>query len=153
MRKRSVRAKAVAGRQTKIQAYDPRRYRRPSSELIQDAARKVLTRASHHTSSQRALQQAILPLLRRNEPLSAITGRRMRMILLSTPGVRVTVRFAERAHRRPPSRCPVCATELEGIQNRTLEDGQVTLGYRCRNCGYWTHLRSRIPVRYSYQWE
>jgi hypothetical protein len=35
-------------------------------------------------------------------------------------------------------------------QNETIFGGKVTLGYKCRACGYWTGLKRRVPVRYIF---
>jgi C4-type Zn-finger protein len=75
----------------------------------------------------------------------------MRQVLLDEPGVRIEVRYTEKTTRRAlNNRCPVCRSALRAIRNRTLEGDRVVLGYRCGRCGYWTHLRRRVPVRYRF---
>jgi DNA-directed RNA polymerase subunit RPC12/RpoP len=74
----------------------------------------------------------------------------MRALLLEVPGLRLRVRYAERPTRRPLARCPVCGGSLRPIRNQTLLGDEVTLGYRCGRCSYWTHLKRRVPVRYQF---
>ncbi len=92
----------------------------------------------------------MLPALAAKDPLAALGGWRLRRLVLGSPGIRVDVRYAERATRRPLSSCPVCGAPIAPIRNRTLEGDRVVLGYRCTRCGYWTHLHRRTPVRYRF---
>ena len=126
------------------------KFRRPPAEVVRSLARKTLGRQGGRVPSQAALRRALLPGLRSRDPLFVLGGVRLRQILLDAPGVRVDVRYAERATRRPLQRCPVCHAPLRPIRNRTLEGDRVTLGYRCTKCAYWTHLHRRMPVRYRF---
>ena len=125
------------------------RYHRPGPEAVERAARAALARPASRGASQRELLARVLPILRRRDPIAALGGRRLRGILLDVPGVRLDVSYREEATRRPLTRCPVCSGPILPIRNRTLDEDRVTLGYRCPKCGYWTHLRRRVPVRYS----
>lgn len=126
------------------------RYRRPDPDAVRRAARRALARSGRSFSSQAALRRHLLKLLREEEPLFSLGGKRMRRLLVSEPGIHLKVRYAERPSRRPLSRCPVCGSSLAAIRNRTLLEDRVTLGYRCTKCGYWTHLKRRVPVRYEF---
>lgn len=126
-------------------------FRRPPPEAVRRAAEAALARHRGPVPSQGALLRSVAPLLRREDPLFALGGRRLRALLLESPTVRVGVEFAERPTRRPLTACPVCGGPLAPIRNRTLLDDRVTLGYRCPRCGYWTHLKRRVPVRYSFR--
>jgi hypothetical protein len=109
-----------------------------------------LARRGRPYASQAELRRALLPLLRREDPLLAIGGRRMRRLLIGSGRVRVRVRYSERADRPPLAWCPVCGADVRPIRNRTLIGESVTMGYRCSRCAYWTHLRRRVPVRYAF---
>jgi hypothetical protein len=128
----------------------PPHYRRPDTETVRWAARRALARGGKAYPSQAALRRAVLPLLHQRDPLFSLGGRRMRALLVDVPGLALRVRYAERPTRRPLGRCPVCAGRLRPIRNRTLLGDAVTLGWRCPRCGYWTHLRRRVPVRYVF---
>jgi hypothetical protein len=92
----------------------------------------------------------MLPFLRGEDEMFALGAGRMRRLLLDSPAVRLEVSYARRAHLPPLERCPVCGSSLIPIRNRTLTEGEVTLGYRCSRCRYWTHLDRRVPVRYRF---
>jgi hypothetical protein len=128
----------------------PVRYRRPSAEVIQRAARRVVRGGKASFASQAEFRLALLKLLRRDEPLAVLGGPRLRRLLIDVPGVRMSVRFTERATARPLVACPVCGSPLAPIHNRTLTGGTVVLGQRCTRCDYWTHGVRRVPVRYLF---
>jgi hypothetical protein len=127
------------------------RFRRPPPEAVATAALDLLRRRRGVPPNQAELARAIGPKLRDDLPEAALGGRRLRRILLKTPGVRVDVTYAERGRGVPPRVCPVCGGSLDPIRNTTLDGPGVELGARCRACGYWTHLKRRVPVRYSFR--
>jgi hypothetical protein len=126
------------------------KFRRPAAEVVQRAARRVVRGGKASFTSQAEFQRVLLRLLRRDEPLAVLGGARLRRLLLDVPGVRMTVRFTERATSRPLVACPICSSPLVPIHNRTLTGGTVVLGQRCTRCDYWTHGTRRVPVRYLF---
>ena len=128
----------------------PVRYRRPTAEVVQRAARRLVRGGKASFASQAEFREALLKVLRRDEPLAVIGGARLRRLLIDVPGVRMTVRFTERAVSRPLVACPVCGSPLAPIHNRTLSGDTVVLGQRCTRCDYWTHGPRRVPVRYLF---
>lgn len=127
------------------------RFRRPPPEAVAAAALDLLRRRRGIPPSQAELARAVAPRLRDDLPQAALGGRRLRRILLATPGVRVDVMYAERGTGPLPTVCPVCGQALTPIRNSTLDGPRVELGARCRSCGYWTHRKRRVPVRYSFR--
>ena len=127
------------------------RFRRPPAEAVASAALELLRRRRGVPPNQAELARAVAPRLQDDLPQAALGGRRLRRILLRTPGVRVDVTFAERGRGAPPRACPVCGGALAPIRNTTLDGPGVQLGARCPSCGYWTHLKRRVPVRYSFR--
>lgn len=125
-------------------------FHRPAADAVRVAALRALRRAGRPFESQEALLRAMLPLLRDDDAQFALGAGRMRRLLLDSPAVRLEVSYARRANQRPLERCPVCGSALEPIRNRTLTEGEVTLGFRCPRCRYWTHLDRRVPVRYRF---
>jgi len=124
------------------------KFRRPADELLRRAARRVVRGGKASFPSQAAFREAVLSVVRRDEPLATVSGRRLRRLLIGLPGVRLSVHFTERSGGAPPEICPVCASELAPIRNRTLTGDSIVLGRRCTRCDYWTHGNRRVPVRY-----
>lgn len=128
-----------------------RRYHHVPAEEVRSVALELVRRARGPFASQRVLVRAVRRRLRADDPLAALGGPRLRRLLITTPGVRVDVEFAERSALGPLTRCPVCGSEVVPIRNKTLDAAAVTLGFRCPTCGYWTHRRRRVPVRYTFR--
>ncbi|MCI4350840.1 MAG: hypothetical protein L3K15_04945 [Thermoplasmata archaeon] len=119
--------------------------------MVRTVALELLRARSRPFPSQVAFAAEIVGRLQRVDPGLVVGGARLRRILLETTGVVVRVRYGERAGPPASDLCPVCRSPLRRIPNRTLEGGTVTVGYRCPRCGYWTHLRRRVPVRYIFE--
>jgi hypothetical protein len=128
-----------------------RSYHHVPAEEVRDAALELVRRARGPYSSQRELVRAVRRRLRADDPLAAVGGPRLRRILITAEGVRVDVEFAERNVRGTLESCPVCGSPVAPIRNRTLDAAAVTLGFRCATCGYWTHRKRRVPVRYTFR--
>jgi len=125
------------------------RFRRPSAELVARAARRAVRGGKASFPSLAAFRAAVVEALRREEPLAAIGGPRLRRLLVTIPGVKMTVHYTERPDSPLPEWCPVCGSALEPIRNRTLTGETVVLGRECTRCAYWTHAARRVPVRYT----
>ena len=126
------------------------RFRRPADELVRRQARRLVRGGKASFRSQSAFRDALLELVRRDEPLAALGGARLRRLLVGVPGVRISVHYRERPGVPPPQRCPVCGAPLRPIRNRTLTGSSIVLGQRCERCDYWTHGHRRVPVRYLF---
>lgn len=116
---------------------------------MEEAAGRLSLRGKLEYPSQEAFLLAVRRELRALDAGSRIGARRLRRVLLDAGRLRLRIAYSERVDRRPLPWCPVCVDALRPVVNQTLEGDRVTLGYRCRRCGYWTHLNRRVPIRYS----
>lgn len=124
-------------------------YALPGDAQILEAALAAL-KARRTVRSETALLKSVRATLRKADPKFTVGRRRLRLVCLRSGKVEVTAftRFSD--ERRPISRCPVCRGAIAPIKNKTVYDGSVTLGYRCKDCGYWTGIKRRIPTLYVY---
>lgn len=124
-------------------------YSLPSDEQILEAALEAL-KHRRTVRSETALLESVRGTLRKADPAFTVGRRRLRLVALHSGKVEVTAftRFSD--ERRVITKCPVCRGAIRPLKNRTVYDGSVTLGYRCKECGYWTGIRRRIPVLYVY---
>jgi hypothetical protein len=125
------------------------KFRRPASEIVARAARRAVRGGKASFPSLTAFRAAVVEEIRRDEPLAAVGGRRLRRLLVSVPGVRLTVRYTERPDGPLPDVCPICGSSLAPVRNRTLTGEVIVIGRACPRCAYWTHAARRVPVRYT----
>ncbi len=128
-----------------------RRFHHVPPDEVRSAALELVRRSRGAFSSQGELLRAVRRRLRAEDPLAAVGGARLRRLLITTPGVRVEVEFAERNVPGPLVACPVCGGAVVPIRNQTKDAAAVTLGVRCPTVGYWTHRKRRVPVRYTFR--
>lgn len=124
-------------------------YRKPSDTEVLDAIKDALRRHGV-ISSQRKFAELVLRELRRHDPDYSVSEPRIRRLALASGLVTVETRTRESGEKTSASMCPVCGGRTERIRNLTVYGGTVTRGYRCRNCGYWTGLKRRVPTLYIF---
>lgn len=123
-------------------------YAIPSEEELVEAIKGVLGERKI-IPSQRELK-ALLDQRLGSKGNFRVSGPRARLIALQSGLVDLQVHCRETEVVRSLFRCPVCGNKLKRVRNMTVFGGSVTLGYRCRQCPYWTGLRRRVPVRYVF---
>ncbi|MEM3444737.1 MAG: hypothetical protein QXJ27_05865 [Thermoplasmata archaeon] len=131
------------------QSKKERKYFLPSNETILAAA-KSLSIAGRTVDSQEKLRKLILGKLLKENNLYRLSGERLRKVLIKGGVVKVQIVAREAVGKRPYFLCPVCDGKLTKIVNQTLNGTEVIIGYRCPVCGYWTHRKKRVPVRYIF---
>jgi ribosomal protein L34 len=117
----------------------------PSPEIVRFVLMKTLR--GRKVISQRELASIVARELAKAGDYS-ISGRRVRMIALETPGVRV------RTHTKQgpvPRRCPSCAGALSRSYSRNLRGRKVLSGVLCRRCGYAGSNSRFAPLRYDFE--
>ena len=130
-----------AGEPSRPKPARPPRFTRPEVDVIARAARRAVRGGKASFPSLAAFRAAVVGEVRREEPLAAVGGRRLRRLLVTVPGVRLSVRYTEKSDGPLPELCPVCGADLVPIRNRTLTGETVVLGKSCPRCSYWTTRR------------
>lgn len=124
-------------------------YRKPSDTEILDAIKGALRRHGV-INSQKKFAELVLRELRRHDSDYSVSEPRIRRLAIANDLVTVDTRTRESDEKTSAGLCPVCGGRTERIRNLTVYGGTVTRGYRCRNCGYWTGLRKRVPTLYIF---
>lgn len=124
-------------------------YRIPSDTEIIQAIKEVLDRYGA-ISSQRKLTELVLRSLRRHDSDYTVSEERVRKLAIANGLATIDIRCRETKDKTSAGSCPVCDGKTEMIKNLTVYGGSVTMGYRCRTCGYWTGLRNRVPTLYVF---
>ncbi len=123
-------------------------YRIPKDDQVLAALRRA-TDLKPLVDSQRKLKRLVDRELRGEEGFRVGEGR-LRKIAIDSKLFELRILTRETRARKAIVKCPVCGERLQRLRNATVFGGTVTLGYRCGTCGYWTGLRRRVPVRYTF---
>jgi DNA-directed RNA polymerase subunit M/transcription elongation factor TFIIS len=128
-------------------------YKIPKADILALAIKEAL-REQKTVISQAKLTELVNAKLKKMDPEYAASEERVRRITLITKLAKVEIQTRELEARSRNAPCPVCGKKrMRKIQNRTIFDGKVTLGYKCRSCGYRTGLKRSVPVRYIFNAE
>lgn len=123
-------------------------YKIPSDKEITRAIRKVIKKCS--ISSQCKLRELVQAELSKRDPEYRVSGTRVRHLAISSKSVKLEIVVRHGGDIGEMHLCPVCTGKLKSIRNKTLYDWDVTLGYKCPKCPYWTSRHLRIPRRYIF---
>ncbi len=128
-------------------------YSIPSDKEVMDALKYVMRR-NKGINSLNKLRNLVLSELKNKNPNYTVGFERIRKLAVTAPFVNTDI-YARKSDKKEPLRgkCPVCGNKLEKRKNETIFGGSVTLGYKCKQCPYWTTLERRIPTRYSFEYK
>ena len=124
-------------------------YHIPSDEKVEKALQKVFKKY-HTISSQRKLKKIVEKELITKKKQFHVSERRLRNIVLKSGLVNIEIHSREGDPHKILTRCPVCNASLRRVKNLTIWGGEVTIEFRCSNCGYWTGKKKRIPTLYVF---
>ncbi|MBU0497961.1 MAG: hypothetical protein KKC68_00215 [Candidatus Thermoplasmatota archaeon] len=124
-------------------------YHIASDDRIIQAIRRVFKKY-RQVSSQTRLKTLVEKELQTKKKNFQVTGARLRLLIFLHRLADVEIHTREGDPRKILTRCPVCTGSLTRVKNQTIWGGEVTLEFRCKNCGYWTGKKKRIPTRYVF---
>jgi len=124
-------------------------YHIPSNDQIKVALIEVLKKF-RTVQSQNRLKDLVIKELDTNKKKFGITGSRLRNIAINSDFIKLEIHTREGDPNKLMIRCPVCRGTLKRVKNLTIWGGEVTIEFRCPNCGYWTGKKKRIPTRYVF---
>ncbi|MCK5548701.1 MAG: hypothetical protein KAI64_06775 [Thermoplasmata archaeon] len=131
-------------------------YKIPSDEQVVEALTEVFKKR-RVVGSQAALKKLVdkeLRILSRTEKGEKVDCKvsqpRLRLLAIKNGVAGIEIHCRESVRRTSLTRCPVCAFKLRRVKNLTVFGGTVTIGYRCKKCGYWTGIKQRVPTRYVF---
>jgi len=127
-------------------------YHIPSDEKIIKAVTKVLKKY-RTVSSQHRLKELVENELKTKNDEFHVSGSRIRNLVLKSDLVRIEIHSREGSPDKVLHRCPVCNNSLKKVKNQTIFGGEVTIEFRCSNCGYWTGKKKRIPTLYVFHFK
>lgn len=124
-------------------------FRRPSDTEVVEAIKDALQRHGV-ISSQRKMTELVLRELKRHDSDYTVSEARVRKLALENNLASLEIKCRDAKDKSRAGSCPVCGGKMERIRNLTVYGGTVTMGYKCRLCGYWTGLKKRVPTLYVF---
>jgi len=124
-------------------------YKIPKADVLAEAIQGAL-REQSMVISQTLLTKLVVSQLKRMDPQYTASEERIRRIAVVRKLAKLVIETREADERSKKVRCPVCGSKTKKVQNETIYGGTVTLGYKCQSCGYWTGMKRRVPVRYTF---
>ena len=124
-------------------------YHIPSDIQIETALQKVFKKI-RTVQSQNKLKKFVTEELNTKKKKFGVSGSRLRNIAIKSGFVKLEIHSREGDPKKILAKCPVCGSVLQRVKNLTIWGGEVTIEFRCSNCGYWTGKKKRIPTRYVF---
>ena len=125
-------------------------YHIPSDEQVIKALKKIFSK--HRTiNSQIRLKNFVEKELKTKDKNYGVSNTRLRNIAINSDFIKLEIHSREGDPHKTMNKCPVCGHSFKNIKNLTIYGGEVTIEFRCNNCGYWTGKKKRIPTRYIFQ--
>ena len=121
----------------------------PSDEKVENALKKVLQKF-RTVPSQHKLQNLVKKELKTKKKQFGVSAHRLRDIAIKSGFLNLEIHSREGDPHKILNKCPVCEGSLKRVKNLTIWGGEVTIEFRCSNCGYWTGKKKRIPTRYVF---
>ena len=124
-------------------------YHIPSDDQIITVIGQILKKY-RTVQSQNKLKNLVLKELNKKKKKFGVTGNRLRNIAINSNFIKLEIHSREGDPKKLMTKCPVCSNTLKRVKNLTIWGGEVTIEFRCQNCGYWTGKKKRIPTRYVF---
>ena len=124
-------------------------YHIPSDIQIETALQKVFKKI-RTVQSQNKLKKFVTEELNTKKKKFGVSGSRLRNIAIKSGFVKLEIHSREGDPKKILAKCPVCGSVLQRVKNLTIWGGEVTIEFRCSNCGYWSGKKKRIPTRYVF---
>jgi len=121
----------------------------PAKEKLIETVKNIL-KTHLKIDTQEELCRHVLRQLRREDKNYILTPIRAKRIALLTPEVEVRAKTKKAVKLQKIDRCPVCGSSIEPIKVRNLSNINITIGYRCTDCGYESDLEAFMPMKYIF---
>jgi hypothetical protein len=121
----------------------------PSKEKLIETVKDIL-RTHLKIDTQEELRRHVLRQLRKEDKNYILTPIRAKRIALLIPEVEVRAKTKKAVKLQKIDKCPVCESSIEPIRVKNLLNKDITIGYRCTDCGYESDLEAFMPMKYIF---
>ncbi len=127
-------------------------YHIPSNDQLLKALKTVLKK-NRSVNTQNKLRSLVSKNLDTKKKKYGVNPERLRNLAINSDFTKLEIHSREGDPKKTMNRCPVCSNNLSKVKNQTIWGGKVTIEFRCKNCGYWTGKKKRIPNRYVFHYK
>ncbi len=121
----------------------------PNSELVKRIIfYSMKRRGIIHTQDE--LAEIVRRELKKLNKKFTITPHRARKIALQIENMEITVK-TKKSKKTKPKKCPVCESKLKSIHAKNLLGNKITVGFRCKICGYHADEKFFAPMKYEFK--
>ena len=124
-------------------------YHIPSDKQVKKALKKIFSKR-RTINSQIRLKNLVEEELKTKDKSYGVSNARLRNIAINSDFIKLEIHSREGDPHKTMNKCPVCGHSFKNVKNLTIYGGEVTIEFRCDNCGYWTGKKKRIPTRYVF---
>jgi uncharacterized protein with PIN domain len=128
------------------------KYHIATDEQIKNSLKKIL-KNNRTVNTQAKLRKLVTKDLNTKKKKYGIAAGRIRNIAINSDFAKLEIHSREGDPKKSLNKCPVCSGTLNKVKNQTIWGGKVTIEFRCKNCGYWTGKKKRIPTRYVFHYK
>ncbi len=100
--------------------------------------------------SQDELSEIVKRELKKINKKFTITPHRVRKIALQIENMEIKVK-TKKSKKSKPKKCPVCENKLKPIYAKNLLNKRITVGFRCKVCGYHADEKFFAPMKYEFK--
>ncbi len=118
----------------------------PKKDILQFIVREVLQEAK--VSSQTELADKVNHKLKKVDPSYSVSEKRVRVIALQIPGVKVSTATKKGSL---PKKCPACGHSLKKVYMKNLKGKKLLVRLTCGKCGYAGKENRWEPQRYMFE--
>ena len=121
----------------------------PNSELVK---RIIYYSMKKHgiVHTQDELAEIVKNELKKLNKKFTITPHRVRKIALQIENMEIMVK-TKKSKKSKPKKCPVCGNKLKPIHAKNLLGKKITIGFRCKFCGYHADEKFFAPMKYEFK--
>jgi predicted RNA-binding Zn-ribbon protein involved in translation (DUF1610 family) len=118
----------------------------PKSEVVKFVVKSALRRRT--ANSQEELVKMVNSELRKVDSQYAITGKRLRSIIVTMPEMKMSVSVRKGVMHQ---KCPSCGSGLKKAYTMNLKGRKVLDNMKCAKCGYRGHDGKWMPRKYGFR--
>lgn len=118
----------------------------PKKDVVLFVVKEVMQRHKK-INSQSEFTNLINKSLKKVDPKLAISGKRLRVLSLGLPNLKLMI---ETRKGKPLSRCPSCSKTLQKVYTKNLRGKRMIYKLVCPRCGYSGKNGKFAPKRYLF---